>query len=107
MLARIYHHPQNKDENQSRLQKILQFWASKEVYDSETIHALEGEMLEGPPASSFSGPPTELSSVDPSSSGGGFLSVTVCSKIAYFNQAVSMKQYPRIFFFPHLISASA
>lgn len=70
MLARIYHHPQNKDENQSRLQKILQFWASKEVYDQETIHALEGEMLGGPPASSFSGPPAELSSADPSSSGG-------------------------------------
>lgn len=70
MLARIYHHPQNKEENQSRLQKILQFWATKEVYDQETIHALEGEMLGGPPALSFSGPPTEYSSADPSSSGG-------------------------------------
>ncbi|XP_021768356.1 calcium homeostasis endoplasmic reticulum protein-like [Chenopodium quinoa] len=72
MLARIYHHPQNKEENQSRLQKILQFWASKEVYDQETIHVLEGEMTGGPPASSFFGPPKELhgSSADPSSSGG-------------------------------------
>lgn len=70
MLARIYHHPQNKEENQSRLQKILQFWASKEVYDQETIHALEGEMLGGPP--SLLGPPKELpgSSADPSSSRG-------------------------------------
>ncbi|KAK9716082.1 hypothetical protein RND81_06G210200 [Saponaria officinalis] len=68
MLARIYHHPQNKDENQSRLQKIVQFWASKEVYDQETIHALEGEMLAGPSASSFLGAPKEMSgsSVDPS-----------------------------------------
>jgi len=50
MLARIYHNPQNKDANQARLQKILQFWASKEVYDSETIYSLEGDMLAGPPA---------------------------------------------------------
>lgn len=72
MLARIYHHPQNKEENQSRLQKIVQFWASKEVYDQETIHALDGEMLGGPPASSFLGTPKELrgSSADPSLSGG-------------------------------------
>ncbi|KAH9607490.1 hypothetical protein KSS87_017422 [Heliosperma pusillum] len=68
MLARIYHHPHNKDENQSRLQKIVQFWASKEVYDQETIHALEGEMLAGPPANSFQGNQKEIpgTSVDPS-----------------------------------------
>ncbi|KAI3796480.1 hypothetical protein L1987_39151 [Smallanthus sonchifolius] len=48
MLARIYHNPLNKDENQSRLQKIVQFWASKEVYDPDTIRALENEMLNGP-----------------------------------------------------------
>lgn len=72
MLAKIYHHPQNKEENQMRLQKIVQFWASKEVYDQETIHALEGEMIGGPPARSFLGPPKELpgSSTDPLSSGG-------------------------------------
>lgn len=71
MLARIYHHPQNKEENQSRLQKIVQFWASKEVYDQETIHVFEGEMVGGPPVSSFLGPPKELpGSVDPSISGG-------------------------------------
>lgn len=51
MLARIYHNPQNKEENQSRLQKILQFWASKEVYDQDTIYALEGEMLCAIPSS--------------------------------------------------------
>ncbi|XWS72900.1 hypothetical protein CRYUN_Cryun02cG0079200 [Craigia yunnanensis] len=61
MLARIYHNPQNKEENQSRLQKILQFWASKEVYDQDAIYALEGEMLSGPPTNSFPGPPKELS----------------------------------------------
>ncbi|KAL2901026.1 Calcium homeostasis endoplasmic reticulum protein [Bienertia sinuspersici] len=69
MLARIYHHPQNKEENQSRLQKIVQFWASKEVYDQDTIHALEGEMIGGPPARSFLGPHKELPGADPSSSG--------------------------------------
>ncbi|KAF5939077.1 hypothetical protein HYC85_023336 [Camellia sinensis] len=53
MLARIYHNPQNKEENQSRLQKILQFWASKEVYDHITIHALENEMIGGPPTNFF------------------------------------------------------
>ncbi|KAL5782848.1 hypothetical protein ACOSP7_007877 [Xanthoceras sorbifolium] len=61
MLARIYHNPQNKEENQSRLQKILHFWASKEVYDQDTIYALEGEMLGGPPTNSFSGPPKDMS----------------------------------------------
>ncbi|XP_034702278.1 calcium homeostasis endoplasmic reticulum protein-like isoform X1 [Vitis riparia] len=68
MLARIYHNPQNKEENQSRLQKILQFWASKEVYDHDTIYGLEGEMIGGPPSNSFSGPHKELSAVpvDPS-----------------------------------------
>ncbi|XP_076926715.1 SUPPRESSOR-OF-WHITE-APRICOT/SURP RNA-binding domain containing protein 1-like [Bidens hawaiensis] len=48
MLARIYHNPINKDENQSRLQKIVQFWASKEIYDPDTIRTLENEMLNGP-----------------------------------------------------------
>jgi len=60
MLARIYHYPQNKDENQSRLQKIVQFWASKEVYDQDTIYKLESEMVAGPRANSFPGPPKEL-----------------------------------------------
>ncbi|XP_052207341.1 uncharacterized protein LOC127811477 isoform X2 [Diospyros lotus] len=55
MLARIYHNPLNKEENQSRLQKILQFWASKEVYDPDTIRALENEMIGGSPANLFPG----------------------------------------------------
>ncbi|XP_044471412.1 calcium homeostasis endoplasmic reticulum protein-like [Mangifera indica] len=61
MLARIYHNPQNKEENQSRLEKILQFWASKEVFDQDVIYALEGEMIGGPLANSFSGPVKEMS----------------------------------------------
>ncbi|GKV37766.1 hypothetical protein SLEP1_g45756 [Rubroshorea leprosula] len=60
MLTRIYHNPQNKEENQPRLEKILQFWASKEVYDQDTINALEDEMLGGVPTS-FPGPPREPS----------------------------------------------
>ncbi|XP_058092397.1 uncharacterized protein LOC131238812 isoform X2 [Magnolia sinica] len=65
MFARIYHNLHNKDANQARLQKILQFWASKEVYDPDTIYSLEGEMIGGPPPSSLSGLPKE-SSADPS-----------------------------------------
>lgn len=67
MLARIYHNPQNKEENQSRLQKILQFWASKEVYDQDTVYALEGDMVGGVP-SSFPMIPREVSA--PSSESG-------------------------------------
>ncbi|XP_010548521.1 PREDICTED: calcium homeostasis endoplasmic reticulum protein [Tarenaya hassleriana] len=48
MLGRIYHNPQNKEENQSRLEKILEFWGSKEVYDPDTISSLKREMKSGP-----------------------------------------------------------
>ncbi|KAK6160780.1 hypothetical protein DH2020_004161 [Rehmannia glutinosa] len=61
MLARIYNNPQNKEENQSRLQKILQFWASKEVYDQDTIFRLENEMISGLPPNPFPGPHTDVS----------------------------------------------
>ncbi|ONK65918.1 uncharacterized protein A4U43_C06F2330 [Asparagus officinalis] len=44
MLSRIYNNPHNKEANQSRLEKILHFWASKEVYDQATIDSLESEM---------------------------------------------------------------
>uniref|UniRef100_A0A5B7AA58 Putative calcium homeostasis endoplasmic reticulum protein-like isoform X1 n=1 Tax=Davidia involucrata TaxID=16924 RepID=A0A5B7AA58_DAVIN len=71
MLARIYHNPQNKEENQLRLQKILQFWASKEVYDHDTIRGLENEMNGGPPSSSFPGPPKEFSAAATDPSAGG------------------------------------
>lgn len=72
MLARIYHNPQNKEENQSRLQKIVQFWGSKEVFDQDTIRAFENEMIGGLPANSFGGPQRDLSTlaVDPSAATG-------------------------------------
>ncbi|KAL1210467.1 hypothetical protein V5N11_006793 [Cardamine amara subsp. amara] len=54
MLGRIYHFPQNKEENQSRLENILQFWASNEVFDQDTISSVEKEMKSGPPANTFS-----------------------------------------------------
>ncbi|PSS04950.1 Calcium homeostasis endoplasmic reticulum protein [Actinidia chinensis var. chinensis] len=71
MLARIFHNPQNKEENQLRLQKILQFWASKEVYDHDTICAFENEMAGGPPMNLFLGSLKDLSaaSTDPSTAG--------------------------------------
>lgn len=47
MLARIYHNPQNREDNQSRIQKIVQFWASKEVYGKDTIFNLEQDMING------------------------------------------------------------
>ncbi|CAL9762040.1 unnamed protein product [Musa acuminata subsp. burmannicoides] len=52
MLAKIYNNPHNKDANQSRLEKILQFWASKEVYNQDTVTSLEREMTGGLPCRS-------------------------------------------------------
>lgn len=49
MLAAIFHNPKDMAMNQDRLQKILQFWGAKEVYDVDTINTLEGEMVAGPP----------------------------------------------------------
>lgn len=78
MLARIYNNPQSKDDNQNRLEKILQFWGSKEVYDQETVANLEREMKGGasypsapqhvsPDPSNFSGTakPSKWSSAPP------------------------------------------
>ncbi|KAK7849640.1 protein tic 214 [Quercus suber] len=65
MLGRIYHNPQSKEENQTRLQKILELWASKDIYDQNTIDALKAEMIGGPPTISFPGPPTISGSADP------------------------------------------
>lgn len=71
MLGRVYHNPQNRGENQPRLQKILQFWGSKEVYDHETITLLENEMIGGSTSNLFTGPSKELLSsfTDPSGAG--------------------------------------
>jgi hypothetical protein len=49
MLARVYNNPQREDDCQVRLEKILQFWDSKEVYDQETMSNLEREMKGGVP----------------------------------------------------------
>lgn len=79
MLARIFNNPQSQDDNQIRLEKILQFWGSKEVYDQETIANLEREMKGGasypsaprhvsPDPSTFSGSarvPSKWSSAPP------------------------------------------
>lgn len=64
MLGRIYHNPQNKEDNQTRLQKILDLWASKNIYDQNTIDVFKGEMIGGPPTNSFPGPLT-TGSADP------------------------------------------
>lgn len=61
MLGRIYHNPQIKEENQLKLQQILQLWASNSIYDQDTISALRNEMIGGISANSFSGPSKELS----------------------------------------------
>ncbi|KAK4761920.1 hypothetical protein SAY87_029804 [Trapa incisa] len=60
IFARIYHNPQYREENQSRLQKILQFWASKEIYNQETISALENEMITGVSSNAFPGSSKEI-----------------------------------------------
>lgn len=73
MLARIYHNPHNKEENQSRLQKIVQFWASKEVYDQETIFGIENDMISGLPPNSFPGPQNDASGAGDHSVGPGIL----------------------------------
>lgn len=70
MLARIYHNPQNREENQSRLQKILQFWALKEVYNQETISALENEMISGVLSNTFPGSSKEIPAASAESSSG-------------------------------------
>jgi hypothetical protein len=47
MLARVYNNPQRQDDSQTRVEKILHFWGSKEVYDQETIANFEREMKGG------------------------------------------------------------
>ncbi|GAB4856698.1 hypothetical protein Ancab_014613 [Ancistrocladus abbreviatus] len=86
MLARIFHNPQNKEENQLRLQKILQFWASKEVYDQETIHALENEMLGALPVNALQGPPKESSGSAADLSAGGLPHQTANSNVPQWQQ---------------------
>lgn len=47
MLARTCNNPHSHDDIRIRVEKILQFWASKEVYDLETIANFESEMKGG------------------------------------------------------------
>lgn len=62
MLARIYHNPQSNEEYRKRLQQMVEFWASKTVYDQETISLLKGEMIGGPQTNPFPGALKDLSS---------------------------------------------
>ncbi|XP_073281650.1 uncharacterized protein, partial [Primulina huaijiensis] len=82
MLARIYHNPQNMEENQSRLNKILHFWASKEVYDQDTIRVLENEMTNGLPPSYFPGSHRDLSGI-----GGGSTAAPGLHQVANHNSS--------------------
>ncbi|XP_062101060.1 uncharacterized protein LOC133806979 [Humulus lupulus] len=61
MLARIFHNPQIKEENQSKLQQLLQLWASNNIYDQDAISALRNDMIGGESANSFAGPSTAAS----------------------------------------------
>lgn len=60
MLARIYHHPHIQEESKSKLQQLLQLWASNNIYDPETINTFRNEMIGGQPGHSFPGTPNDL-----------------------------------------------
>ncbi|KAK7244710.1 hypothetical protein RIF29_39536 [Crotalaria pallida] len=62
MLARIYHNSQSNEEYRKRLHQTMEFWASKEIYDQETISLLKGEMIGGPQTHSFPRASKDLSS---------------------------------------------
>lgn len=76
MLARIYHNPQSNEEYRKRLQQMVEFWASKEVFDQETISLLKSEMIGGPQTNSFPVASKDLSSVSADS---------VTGKLLFFN----------------------
>ncbi|XP_015937498.1 uncharacterized protein LOC107463250 isoform X1 [Arachis duranensis] len=75
MLARIYHNPQSNEEYRKRLQQMVEFWASKEVFDQETISLLKNEMIGGPHANSFPGASKDLSAS--ANSGTGILQTPI------------------------------
>lgn len=79
MLARIYHNPQITEDNQLRLQQILQLWASNNIYDQDTIDALRNEMMGGPSSNSFTGLPKDLSSASTDSAAGGLMCSDFCA----------------------------
>lgn len=80
MLSRIYHNPQIKEENQLKLQQILQLWSSNKIYDQDTISALRNEMIGGLSTNSFTGPLKELSTAS-ADSGAGMLLYAVCMQV--------------------------
>lgn len=80
MLARIYHNPQSNEEYRKRLQQMVEFWASKTVYDQDTISSLKGEMIGGLQTNPFPGASKDLSSASAES---------VAGKLHFFNQDVS------------------
>lgn len=73
MLARIYHNPQSNEEYRKRLQQMVEFWASKEVFDQETISSLKVEMFSGPQTNSFPATQKDLSSASADSGAGKLL----------------------------------
>lgn len=91
MLARVYHNPQMKDESQMKLQKLVQFWASKEIYDQDTINALEGEMINGIPTKTLPGHPKELPSSVDSAVGRPFSLIFLCTRLFSFAACYSEK----------------
>ncbi|KAK7378898.1 hypothetical protein VNO80_04347 [Phaseolus coccineus] len=70
MLARIYHNPQSNEEYRKRLQQMVEFWASKKVYDQDTISLLKGEMIGGLQTNPFPGASKDLSSASAESVAG-------------------------------------
>lgn len=56
-----------KEENQLKLQQILQLWASNNIYDQDTINALRNDMMGG-------GPLKELSTASAESAAGRAIS---------------------------------
>lgn len=70
MLARIYHNPQITEDNQMKLQQILQLWVSNNIYDQDTIDAFRNEMIGGPSSNSFPGLPNDLSTASTDSTAG-------------------------------------
>ena len=59
---------------------MVEFWASKKVYDQDTISLLKGEMIGGLQTNPFPGASKDLSSASAES---------VAGKLLFFNQNVS------------------
>lgn len=77
MLARIYHNPQITEENQMKLQQILQLWVSNNIYDQDTIDAFRNEMIGGSSSNSFPGLPNDISTASTDSAAGMLLVLCV------------------------------